>query len=552
MNRTHGKRLACAALAAMMLLTGCGRRSSSGGDGSAKKESGNTATVVRPASNLELRNDQVIQSHLENNRNLSTARNTREATNFHFYIENTETMMGFAATSVRTNFKEGVQSLLDVARNSFSNLDAHSLVYSDAEKALQWEEAELNDRFIRKLQTKGFYDKPMAEISALEELTWESSAYDEYGVTAIVSNFVEPGNDLNALAVAIETYFDKYENSAACVMGITSRFEGDFHIPYDGGNSLTYRITSFSSDVPYYIVLFGPEASVRQTVEKLEEHLKNKQIQPTYDIYTNNANAQILAEPLSFDLLGDLKRKKAPAEVTRSYNTGELYEDDGGNVYYAASSGRVETLDSEEKGDISTSTQISAISKDYDGHSSYDTEYTLYTYDAVGKTWTEAGKNALARTTVTVQTKDGPVEDELSEEPLLTAGRRELLIKAKLDFGSGSALRREEIYRVEVKLYLNRENTDGMDGATPNLAAYSVVRAEYDAQINRLSDGWMDTKIWTPEPGSHQKLLEVLTKTPNLGDLLTSLDQLENKYQDETELIEYVDFVFNVPSEEKK
>ena len=137
MNRTHGKRLACAALAAMMLLTGCGRRSSSGGDGSAKKESGNTATVVRPASNLELRNDQVIQSHLENNRNLSTARNTREATNFHFYIENTETMMGFAATSVRTNFKEGVQSLLDVARNSFSNLDAHSLVYSDAEKALQ-------------------------------------------------------------------------------------------------------------------------------------------------------------------------------------------------------------------------------------------------------------------------------------------------------------------------------------------------------------------------------------------------------------------------------
>lgn len=62
----------------------------------------------------------------------------------------------------------------------------------------------------------------------------------------------------------------------------------------------------------------------------------------------------------------------------------------------------------------------------------------------------------------------------------------------------------------------------------------------------------MDTKIWTSEPDSKPKLLDVLTKTPNLGDLLTSLKQLENKYQDETELIEYVDFVFNVPSEEEK
>lgn len=552
MNRTHRKRLACAVLASLMLLTGCGRRASSGGDGSTQKESG-TATVIRPASNLELRNDPVIQSHLENNRNLDITRNTREATNFHFYIENTETMMGFAATSARNNFKEGVQSLLDVARNSFSDLDAHSLVYSNAEAALLWEEADLNDRFVRKLQTKSFYDKPVAEISALDELVWESCAYDEYGVTAIVSNFVEPGNNLNALSVAIETYFDKYENSAACVMGITSWFEGDFHIPFDGGNNLTYRITSFSSNVPYYIVMFGPEASVRQTVEKLEAHLKSKQIQPTYDIYTNNANAQILAEPLSFDLLGDLKRKKAPAEVTRSYNTGELYEDDGGNVYYAASSGRVETLDSEEHGDISTSTQISVISKDYDGYSKYNTEYTLYTYDAVGKTWTEAGKNALAKTTVTVQLKDGPVEDELSEEPLLTAGRRELLIKAKLDFGSGSALRREEIYRVEVKLYLNRENTEnGMGDGNRNLATYNVVRSEYDAQINRLNNGWNRSKIWDPNPSSKPNLLEVLTKTPNLANLLTSLDQLENKYQDDTELIEYVEFVFNVPVEEKK
>ena len=144
------------------------------------------------------------------------------------------------------------------------------------------------------------------------------------------------------------------------------------------------------------------------------------------------------------------------------------------------------------------------------------------------------------------------MEDELSEEPLLTAGRRELLIKAKLDFGSGSALRREEIYRVEVKLYLNRKNTEATSGGTANLESYSVAWAEYDKEINKLCDGWRETKIWLANSGSNKKVVEILTKTPNLGNLLTSMEQLENKYQDDTELIEYVDFVFNVPSEEEK
>lgn len=554
MNIVHGKRLFCVVLSAIMLLSGCGRRQTSGGEGATQKESGSTP-VVKVASNLEIRNDSVIQSHLENNRNLSTERVEREADTFHFYIENTETMEGFVTANVTTDFQESIQSLMDVAYNSFEKMDAHMLVYADDIEELEWERVELNKQLIRKLQTQALYTgNVLPEVSPLEALTWEAeSPFEENGLTVIVSNFVEPGNDLNALAVEIESYFDEYENSAACVMGITSHFEGNFHIPYDGGKNTTYCITDFVGEAPFYMVIVGPETAVRETAQNLEERLLTKGIAPTYSIYTNNVYAQILAEPLAFDVIGDLKRKKAPASMIRSYNTGELYEDDDGNAFFAASSGRVETLDSDANGGISTSTQISLMSKDYDGVSQYNWEYTLYSYDATMKKWVEAGKNALSRSMVTVRQENGLLTDDQSDEPILASGRKEIRVSAKLDFSSTSSLHREQIYRVEVKLYLNRENSDAKSSAkSSGLMNYSIVRADYDAVLNKLSDGWGNTKIWTASPGLHASVQKVLLRTPNLSDLLTSLEQMESKYQDDSEMVEYIDFVFNVPSEESE
>ena len=545
------KRIFCAMLSVLMLFSGCGRRQASGGEAAVKKE-GSTA-VVRAASNLELRQDPVIQSHIENNRTLDISHKESLAENFHFYIENTQTMEGFVTPTVTTNFQESVQSLLDVALNSFPNLDAHMLGYSDDSRELEWEETALDKKFIRKIQTRSFYTgNQLDEISPLEAIAWEEDcAMEANGVTVIASNFVEPGNDLTAISVTIESYFDEFENSAACIMGMTSQFEGDLHIPYDGSRGVNYRVTGFAGEVPFYLVMFGPETAVRTLVKNLEEHLYVKGIAPTYDIYTNNANAQILANPLNFDVIGDLKRKKAPADLIRSYNTGELYEDDAGNVYYAASSGRVETLDAEANGGISSSTQISIMSKDYDGSSQYNWDYKLYSYDGAEKKWVEEGKNALSKTTVVVQHENGLLVDEQADEPILAAGRKEMRISTKLDFSNTSPLIREQIYRVEVKLYLNRAGTNSNGAMGSSLDGYSVTRAEYDAAIDRLPDGWGSTKIWTAAPALHKRLIPILARTPNLSDLLTSLERLETKYQDDRELIEYVDFVFNVPSEEQ-
>lgn len=552
MNKGSTKRIFCLALTAAMLLCGCGRRGAPAGDGSAEKASA-AVPAAKTASGLEIRSDSVIQGHLRSNSSLSTERNVREADTLHFYIENTETMEGFVSPNVTTDFKESIQSLMDVAYNSFPQMDAHMLVYSDDIGELEWERTDLDKKFIRKLQNPTLYHgNTLPEVSPLEALTWEAEdPFEENGLTVIVSNFVEPGNDLNALAVEIESYFDKYENSSACLMGITSRFEGTFHIPSDGGKKTTYCIQDFSGDAPFYMVMVGPEDAVNQTAQNLADRLRTKGITPAYSIYSNNVYAQILAEPLNFDVIGDLKSKKAPSYTIRSFNTGELYEDDAGNAYYSASLGRVETLDSTSHGNVSTSTQISVMSKDYDGVSEYNWDFDLYTYDEATKQWTEAGKNALARTEVAVQTEQGMLTDELSEEPILASGRKEIRVSARLDFGSGSPLSRNQIYRAEVRLYLNRENTEAAsDAAGSGLREYSIVRADYDAAVNKLSSGWGGSKIWTASPALQKGAQEVLLKTPNLGDLLTSLEQLESKYQDNSEMIEYIDFVFNVPAED--
>ena len=40
----------------------------------------------------------------------------------------------------------------------------------------------------------------------------------------------------------------------------------------------------------------------------------------------------------------------------------------------------------------------------------------------------------------------------------------------------------------------------------------------------------------------------VLQRTPNLKTFLTSMENLAKSYQDDTEMTEYLDFIFNIPN----
>ena len=552
MRKKVGRRVFCGILAAVTLLSGCGgRQQASGGREKSQAESGGAATV-KTADALEIRSDSVIQSHLDDNKKLDIRRMDREAQAFRLYVENTEAMAGFASGDVTTNYQESVQRIMDVAFNNFSELELHMLAYPDGSEELEWAEVDLYEKSTRKMQDAAFYsDVTMPSSSPLAALAWESEEpFQENALTVLVSSFIEPGNDLNALSDQIQDYFDKFENSAVCLMGITSQFKGDFYvIPY--GDQPATRIVNFDGEAPFYMVMVGPEPTVRDFVQNLNQRLEKKNIIPAYGIYTNNAYTQILEEPLSFDVIGDLKTKKAGAGMIRSYNTGTLYEDDRGNAFYAASSGRVETLDSDAYGDISTSTQISIISKDYNGTAEYSWDYSLYSYDAENGTWVEAGKNALTKCSVTAELERGPLTDQYSDEPILASGRNELRISAKLNYGSGSPLNKDQIYRVEVRLHLNREDPNaGNSSAGSSLRKYTIVHSDYIAAVKRLTSGWGNTKIWTAKPTLWSDAQMALSRTPILEDLLTNLGDIQKKYVDNREFVEYVDFVFNVPQED--
>ncbi|HBK26507.1 MAG TPA: hypothetical protein DDY90_07310 [Clostridiales bacterium] len=549
MDKKVRKRMLCGMLAAVLFLSGCGR-ARSGGRGTSRSDTAKAA--VKTADALEIRNDGVIRSHLENNRSLNIHRTDRNADTFRLYVENTEAMAGFASGGLTTDYQESIQRVMDVAFGSFAELEIHMLACPDGTDEPEWAEAELNEKMTRRVQNTAFYSEvKMPGSSPLAALAWEpESPFQENALTVLVSSFIEPGNDLNVLAEQIQEYFDKYENSAACLMGITSRFQGDYYvIPY--GDQPACRIVDFSGEAPFYMVMVGPEMTVRDFVQNLDQRLEKKNIIPAYGIYTNNVYEQILEEPLNFDVIGDLKSKKAEAGVIRSFNTGTLYEDDGGCAFYAASSGRVETLDSDPNGGISSSTQISIMSKDYNGTAQYGWDYSLYSYDAETGKWVEAGKNALTQSTVTVKNERGPLSDSHSTEPILASGRNEMRISARLNFGSGSPLTRDQVYRVEVRLHLNRENPNaGSESAGTDLRKYTIVHSEYIAAVGRLSSGWGGTKIWTASPRLWADTQKALLCTPILEDLIANLEQMETEYQDNREFVEYIDFVFNVPQED--
>lgn len=131
MDKKVRKRMLCGVLAAALLLSGCGRVRSAGGGRDTSKKDSVSAAAVKTADALEIRNDGVIRSHLENNRNLNIQRTDRNVDTFRFYVENTEAMAGFASGGLTTDYQESIQRVMDVAFSSFANLEIHMLACPD-------------------------------------------------------------------------------------------------------------------------------------------------------------------------------------------------------------------------------------------------------------------------------------------------------------------------------------------------------------------------------------------------------------------------------------
>ena len=98
---------------------------------------------------------------------------------------------------------------------------------------------------------------------------------------------------------------------------------------------------------------------------------------------------------------------------------------------------------------------------------------------------------------------------------------------------------------------MNREDPNaGNSSAGSSLRKYTIVHSDYIAAVKRLTSGWGNTKIWTAKPTLWSDAQMALSRTPILEDLLTNLGDIQKKYVDNREFVEYVDFVFNVPQED--
>lgn len=379
----------------------------------------------------------------------------------------------------------------------------------------------------------------------------------------IVSNFAEPGFNLTPLSKGIEQYFDSYEQSAACVIGVSSDFRGDSQnkgatmaIPNNNErfSGSTFYVTRYIGKAPFYMVLVGPEGNVKEFSETFFKYLDNANVDYSASLYSNTVYNQIVEAPLEFEMVLDPKAKKATPPVLSSFNTGVAQRNEDGTAFASTYSG-VETREGraargeeqeEAVGSVTTSTQISLLSKNYDGSAKYTMDYQLYVFDEASQTWQDAGKNAQKMVHITMEEKNGELKEELGtqEYVILAGGRKEIYLSALLDFSENSTLTRDKMYRLEIRLHLCRDNPAPVSGINSELDRFNIDNATYYAQIAQLCDLAEPNKTWRISEDDHAS--RALPYTPNLDSFLLSLENLEGKYRPNNDVVEYVDLVFNL------
>lgn len=523
-------------------------------------ESRQTATTWSPET------DPVIREHIAALKGLKEEKTIRRASHLDLYVENTEAMAGFLSSNGITEYVQSVQALFDAMDGSYSST-AHYLI--NGSSGLHWISSAVNNAFRQDVQSLAFYkDNLFPEESALGQLFENATPFAEDSLTLIVSGFVEPRFDLSPLSRGIEQYFGNYPDSAACIVGIHSGFNGgmsrdaqkligtDLVIPSDNASYHvpSFYVRDFIGTLPVYIVMVGPETDVQKFLATYEKQLTTAGVEYTKSLYTNNVYDQIVEAPLEFEVIPDQKAGKLAPPVLSSYNTGELNQLESRTVFSATYVG-IEARDERSRGgsgeedpvEIRTSTQISAISTNYVPGAEYTFDYCLYTFDKDTQTWVEAGKNAQAMVHFTHEIMTGEVSEvvENKDVVVLASSREGIYLSALLDFSPESALSRDTVYRLEVRVKLNHPNYDARSEANPNLAKeFSISSSQYYQVVNSLVALYPPHRQWRATEAD--LTATAMPYTPNLSAFLTSLELLESSFRPDTEYVEYLDFIFNL------
>lgn len=577
MKRMIGLLLLAALLLAMagcsMERTGTSRRAAASATNAPEDTGDQTAAATEAAEDRRgnttwsAETDPVIQEHIAALNALKEDKPARKASHLELYVENTEAMAGFLPSSGITEYLQSVQALFDAMDGNYSST-AHYLIGGSS--GLHWISGAMDNAFRRDMQSLAFYQENIFPAeSALGQLFRSGTPFAEDGLTLIVSSFVEPQFDLSPLSRGIEQYFGNYADSAACVIGIHSSFNGgltrytqefigaDLVIPSDNTayDVPSFYVRDYVGTLPVYIVMVGPEADVQKFLSTYEKQLTTAGVEYTKSLYSNNVYDQIVEAPLELEVIADQKAGKLAPPVLSSYNTGVLSQSESRTVFSATYVG-VEARDERSRNsgsedeapvEIRTSTQISAISTNYVPGAEYTFDYCLYAYDKDTETWAEAGKNAQAMVHFTHKIMEGEVSEVIDNKDvvILAAGREGIYLSALLDFSQTSALSRDTVYRLEVQVKLNHPNRDARSEANPDLAKeFSTSSSQYYQVVNSLVSLYPPHRQWRATEAD--LTATALPYTPNLSAFLTSLELLESSFRPDTEYVQYLDFIFNL------
>ena len=512
--------------------------------------------------------DSVVLAHTEHNRSLQLREDApRKASEFHLYVENIEAMEGFVKKM--SQYQNCMQAVLGTGYNQYSTLYAHYLAKNPGGQGLAWVQKEIPNGTLRDIYTPEFYrDNHLPENGAISELfRKDATPFQENGLTVVVSSFLEQSFNMNVLAGGIEAYFDAYPGSAAAVLGMRSQLEGRLHIPSQSAAETTFYLDRFSGEIPFYVVVVGPEQAVREYMEDCTAFLDTKDIPFAKCIYTNTVYNQLKSAPLTFELIPDHHEKKAVPPIISSYNAGTLTDNDHGNAFFStfssittrASSSRGREEESTNQVDVGRTTQLALFSRDYDGVSEFRWKTRLYRYDEASSQWVDAGQSANDMVTFRCEPRDGKIVDELSQETVLADGRRELYMTAVLNFAEDSAISRDHIYRLEVSTDLNRKNPNSApESLSSNLGSFNVDVSKYYDTISRLcvmghgNYNWVGDSEIARNPQLRTEAAELLAHTPNLDVLVGSLEKIEDKYHPNEQRIQYLDFLVNLPDKNSR
>lgn len=559
------KRAVSAILMTAILLGMCGcsrgERGSSGLSEDSGKKRNEKSEVVNPAvGNWSAEKDPIFGVHETNNREAAVEKpQPPTAGKFDIYIENVQALTGYTAEAGRTEYQDSVQSAFTAASAMFgaNAITAHTLAKDAGE--LQWQQEE-DGRFRNAWVAPDFYrNNVLPEVGPLEQLFRDGqSPFQREGLTAIISNLSEPGFELSPLYQGIEKYFDTCDHSAAAVIGFASRFDGNVYIPTNGYSmeGTTFRVEDFSGNLPAYIIVVGPEASVREYVTRVTDIMTSQSVLCDYSLFTNSVHEREQAKPLRFAMVEDLKVRKLEEPTYTSFNSGSVVWNDDGTAFFLTYNGSETRGESSPYGSSTARcTQLSLVSENYDGHSEYAVDWSLLVLDETTGQWMDAGKNACDMVRLESRTLNGEIVDTVADQDVVvqTKGNKQVFLRARLNFDTDSVLKRRNLYRLEVHLRLDQPGDPNYRNETMDaLTDYSITGVGYYQAISKLctlSHGNYAFRGGSIRQADREAAGDAMQRTPNLDALLHNLETLEDKYPFDETVTQYVDLVFNLPGE---